>query len=69
MWGGLATEAATAVRDLAVGELGLRRLVSLIRPTNVASWRVAEKIGMRKDRQITREDTVYWIYALSKRKA
>ena len=37
-WGqGLATEAAAAVRDYAFGHLGLKRLISLIRPDNVAS--------------------------------
>ncbi len=46
-WGsGLATEGATAVRDVAFGQLGLRRLVSLIDPDNWRSIRVAEKIGM-----------------------
>jgi RimJ/RimL family protein N-acetyltransferase len=40
---GLATEAAGAVRDFAFGDLGLPRLVSLIRAGNGASRRVAEK--------------------------
>lgn len=66
-WGqGLATEAATAVRDFAQGDLGLRRLVSLIRPSNTASCRVAKKIGMVREREIERGDQVYWLYAISK---
>ncbi|KPJ59781.1 MAG: hypothetical protein AMJ46_09825 [Latescibacteria bacterium DG_63] len=66
-WGqGLATEAATAVRDFAFNELALSRLISLIRPTNVASRRVAEKIGMSKERQIERGKRSYFVYALSK---
>jgi len=32
----------------------LRRLVSLINPANVASERVAEKLGMRFEREIAR---------------
>lgn len=44
---GLATEAATAVRDYAFGTLALPRLMSLIRQGNIASRRVAEKIGMQ----------------------
>jgi RimJ/RimL family protein N-acetyltransferase len=45
-WGrGYATEAATACRDWALGELGLERLISLIARPNTASIRVAEKIG------------------------
>jgi RimJ/RimL family protein N-acetyltransferase len=51
-WGqGYATEAATACRDWALGELGLTRLVSVIAPTNVASIRVAEKIGETFERE------------------
>jgi RimJ/RimL family protein N-acetyltransferase len=46
-WGqGLATEAATAVRDLAFGRFGLPRIVAVIHPDNTASVRVAQKIGM-----------------------
>ena len=46
-WGqGLATEAALASRDYAFDRLGAERLVALIHPENIASRRVAEKIGM-----------------------
>jgi [ribosomal protein S5]-alanine N-acetyltransferase len=46
-WGhGLATEAATAVRDLSFLELGVARLISLVDPDNSRSIRVAEKLGM-----------------------
>jgi RimJ/RimL family protein N-acetyltransferase len=52
-WGqGFATEAAAAVRDHAQSELGAKRLIALIRPGNVASERVAEKIGMRYERDV-----------------
>jgi RimJ/RimL family protein N-acetyltransferase len=65
-WGqGLATEAASAVRDFALIELGLPRVISLIRPDNVASRRVAEKIGMVKEKDIMRGGQTYWIYSLS----
>jgi ribosomal-protein-alanine N-acetyltransferase len=68
-WGrGLATEAAAAVRDYAFTEIGLERVVSLIRPDNVASLRVAEKIGMVKTKEIRRGDVVYWVYAKSREK-
>jgi [ribosomal protein S5]-alanine N-acetyltransferase len=64
-WGrGLATEAATAVRDHAFGTLGLPRLVSLVRAGNHASRRVAEKVGMRLADTIQRGDHPYWVYAL-----
>jgi len=66
-WGrGLATEAATAVRDLAFGDLGLERLISLIRPDNAASCRVAEKIGMVHERDILRGNTPYRVYAVTR---
>src|SRR5215469_14148974 len=46
-WGnGYATEAAAAVRDHSFSKLGLARLISLIRPGNNASIRVAERVGM-----------------------
>lgn len=45
-WGhGYATEGAKAVRDWARGELGIRRLISVIAPANLRSRRVAEKLG------------------------
>lgn len=57
VWGqGIATEAATAVRDLAFGTYGLRRLVAVVHPDNVASVRVAEKIGMAYERDATAAD-------------
>lgn len=52
-WGnGYATEAATAVRDWALSELGLERLICLIYPDNVRSIRVAEKLGMEPEDEI-----------------
>jgi RimJ/RimL family protein N-acetyltransferase len=42
---GLATEAAEAVRDAAFGTLGMSSLISLIKPGNEASRRVATKLG------------------------
>lgn len=66
-WGrGLATEAAGAVRDFALHQLQLRRIISLIRPENARSRRVAEKIGMSREKEISRGGHVYWIYSLSK---
>ncbi len=52
-WGqGYATEAARAVRDYAFNTLGLKRLVAMIDPQNLASIRVAEKIGMRYEKEV-----------------
>jgi ribosomal-protein-alanine N-acetyltransferase len=52
-WGrGYATEAARAIRDYGFERLGFDRLVSLIQPGNLASQRVALKIGMRHERDV-----------------
>jgi RimJ/RimL family protein N-acetyltransferase len=47
-WGkGYATEAALATRDWAFASIdGLDRLIAVLQPDNVASRRVAEKLGM-----------------------
>ena len=45
-WGrGFATEAGRAAIDYAFRELGARKVISLIRPDNRASIRVAERLG------------------------
>jgi [ribosomal protein S5]-alanine N-acetyltransferase len=62
---GLATEAATAVRDYAFQVLGLSKLISLIRVGNEASRRVAEKLGMKCISEFDRYSTRYWKYALA----
>lgn len=66
-WGkGYATEASIAVRDYALGILGMKRLIAIIDPSNVASIRVAEKIGMHYEQDVmfdgyTHPDAVYSI--------
>jgi RimJ/RimL family protein N-acetyltransferase len=45
-WGcGFATEAAKVVMEYGFEELQQPRMISLIRPENIASRRVAEKLG------------------------
>ena len=61
---GYATEAACAVRDYAFGILGLPQLISLIRVGNLASRRVAEKVGMTLAEVFTRYGILYWKYSL-----
>ena len=46
---GIATELARALLDTAFGELGLRRVTAGCFADNVASWRVMEKLGMRRE--------------------
>jgi RimJ/RimL family protein N-acetyltransferase len=62
---GFATEAAGAVRDFAFGSLRLPRLVSVIRVGNRASRRVAEKIGMKLNKEISRSGQPCWGYAIA----
>ena len=46
-WGqGLATEAAQAILQYGLEQVGLSRLICVINPANQASSRVAQKIGM-----------------------
>jgi ribosomal-protein-alanine N-acetyltransferase len=55
-WGrGFATEAALAVRGHALDALRLPRLIALIDPGNAASVRVAQKMGMRYERDVMLE--------------
>jgi RimJ/RimL family protein N-acetyltransferase len=53
---GIATEAASAARDLAFRRFALSRLVAIIHPDHIASRRVAEKIGMHEERTTTLDD-------------
>jgi RimJ/RimL family protein N-acetyltransferase len=48
---GFATEAGRAVRDFAFGTMGLKRVISLIRPVNEPSQGVAKKVGMVVERE------------------
>src|SRR6266446_1134968 len=61
---GIATEAARKVRDHAFGDLKLPRVISLIHPDNVASRRVAEKIGMLFERQTVFKGFPTLVFAL-----
>jgi RimJ/RimL family protein N-acetyltransferase len=65
-WGlGYATEAAAALRDWAFAERGLIRLISLIRPENVQSVRVAERIGELHERDIVVRGHPTKLYAVT----
>jgi RimJ/RimL family protein N-acetyltransferase len=60
---GYATEAAAASRDYGSDVLGLDRLIAIIHPDNVASQRVAEKIGLSLEKEIQRHGHRRRIYA------
>jgi RimJ/RimL family protein N-acetyltransferase len=64
---GIATEAATAARDLAFGRFGLSRLVAVVHPDHLASRRVAENIGMHAEgTTVLDDDYSVVIYAIER---
>jgi RimJ/RimL family protein N-acetyltransferase len=65
-WGlGYATEAAAAVRDYALGELGAERLIALIIHGNTASENVARKLGLEYERDIRLGRRAAQLFALN----
>ncbi|MBX7165012.1 MAG: GNAT family N-acetyltransferase [Pirellulales bacterium] len=65
-WGqGFAPEAARAAVQWGFEVLGAPRLISLIRPANHASIRVAEKLGMQFDRSLPFRGREVSVYGLS----
>ena len=66
-WGhGYATEAARAAVDFAWSELGADRVISLIAPDNVASQRVAERLGMQRLRDYSLRGERHLTYGLDR---
>lgn len=68
LWGqGLATEGARACRDYGFVRLPVERLISLIRPQNLPSQRVAEKNGMTVWKEIVWRGLPHLVYAIQRR--
>lgn len=63
---GLATEAAHAVREYAFTSLGADAVISMIRPENMPSRRVAEKNGLKLDRIVFWRGFDHCIYRAAK---
>jgi len=62
-WGrGLAMEASTRACDYAATELRLASLVAQIRPTNLPSIRLAERLGFTFEREITHAGTPHALF-------
>jgi RimJ/RimL family protein N-acetyltransferase len=64
-WGqGLATEAARAARDWLFDRFPLKRAASFIRPDNLASKRVVERLGAACERTIELRGSTYehWVH-------
>jgi RimJ/RimL family protein N-acetyltransferase len=67
-WGqGLAIEAAQAILQYGFEKLNLTRLVSLIEPENIASQRVAEKIGMVFEKRVDEDKYgTFFMYSIKR---
>ena len=63
---GFASEAAAATRDHAFRELGLPRVISLIRPENLPSQGVARRIGMKPERRVLHAGIEHLVLARSR---
>ena len=66
-WGqGLASEAAQAILNYGFARLNLSRLISVIDSENVASQKVAEKIGMTFEKEERDELGSFLIYSITR---
>ncbi|MDM5297619.1 GNAT family N-acetyltransferase [Bacillus pumilus] len=66
-WGhGYATEAAKGCLTYGFDEMKVRRMVSLIRPENEASVKVALKMGMKKEKTISKWDQTIDVYSVTR---
>ena len=61
-----APEAARACQAYGFGPLDADRLISLIRPENVPSLRVAEKTGLTLWKEVVWKDLAHYVYAIRK---
>ncbi|MFY4775388.1 GNAT family N-acetyltransferase [Metabacillus sp. RGM 3146] len=65
VWGrGYATEAALACRDLGILHLDFPKIISLIDPRNIPSIKVAERMGMKYEKNIFRWNKHLSIYSI-----
>jgi ribosomal-protein-alanine N-acetyltransferase len=65
LWGrGLATEAAIACREWGFANLPANRLISLIRPENLRSCRVAERNGMIIWKEVQWRGLRHYVYSV-----
>jgi RimJ/RimL family protein N-acetyltransferase len=63
---GFATEAGAACRDRAWDALDADRLISLVRPANVASWSVARRLGFTPWRATVRVGMAHVVWGLER---
>lgn len=63
---GFATEAAVACREYAFGTLGLNEIFSYMKKDNLASRRVAEKVGMTLQKEYIDKEQAVVVYSVRK---
>lgn len=63
---GLATEAACACRDFVFERLSVDQIISLMRPENLPSRRVAERVGMKVWKEVVWRDLPHMVYRLNR---
>lgn len=63
---GIAPEAARAARDWVFANLDVDHVISLVRPENRASCRVAEKLGMHLDREVDYKGIDHHVYRIDR---
>ena len=63
---GYALEAASAVRDFAFNTLDKPHVISLIRPANIPSQRVALRVGMKPERLTRWHDADHLVFSLAR---
>jgi [ribosomal protein S5]-alanine N-acetyltransferase len=63
---GLATEAAIACREWGFANLPIDRVISLIRPENLPSCRVAERNGMTIWKEVQWRGLQHYVYSVQK---
>ena len=66
---GFASEAASACRDYALGRLGRRHVISLIRSANLSSQGVALKMGMVHERTVEWRGLPHMVFGIRRPEA
>ena len=63
---GIAPEAGAAARDWAFENLDVDHVISLVRPENTGSNRVAQKLGMHVDAEVDRVGMRHFVYRIDR---
>jgi len=64
-WGkGFATEGARAVIEYSLNTLALPRIAAVIRKENKPSIRLAQRLGMEMEKEVTRQEILFYQYVI-----